>query len=152
MKDISDAPDLIATARDALLNDLLPSLQKDQRYTALMIANAMAIALREQRSSVDVNRDEVGRLHRLFAECAIAVAPSDGDSSSYELPVLRRTLCSAIRGGSFDDASRSAVLVAHLARTTAAWVAISNPKALRTDPMGGQMTPQSPISATPEQS
>ena len=136
MRDISDAPDLIATARDALVNDLLPSLQKDQRYTALMIANAMAIALREQGSTLDVNRDEVGRLRRLFAECAIAVAPSDSASVSDELPVLRRTLCSAIRDGSFDYASRSAALVAHLARTTADWVAISNPKALRTDPSG----------------
>jgi Domain of unknown function (DUF6285) len=136
MKDISDAPDLIATARDALLNDLLPRLQKDQRYTALMIANAMAIAMREQRLSFGAGRDEVARLHRLFAECAIAVAPSDSASVSDELPVLRRTLCSAIRDGSFDDASRSAALVAHLARTTADWVAISNPKALRTDPSG----------------
>jgi hypothetical protein len=67
MKDISDAADLIATARDALLNDLLPRLPKDQRYTGLMIANAMAIALREQRSSADAMRDESGRLHKLLA-------------------------------------------------------------------------------------
>ncbi len=133
MKDISDALDLIATARDALLNDLLPKLQKDQRYTALMIANALAIAQREQRASIDVTRDEIGRLVNLFAECGIEAVPSGSDSATNELPGFRRTLCSAIRGGRFDDASHWTALVAHLERTTTDWVAISNPKALRTD-------------------
>ena len=86
MKDISDALDLIATARDALLNDLLPKLQKDQRYTALMIANALAIAQREQRASIDVTRDEIGRLVNLFAECGIEAVPSGSDSATNELP------------------------------------------------------------------
>jgi hypothetical protein len=133
MKDISDALDLIATARDALLNDLLPKLQKDQRYTALMIANALAIAQREQRASIDVTRDEIGRLVRLFAECGIEAVASASDSTTKELPVLRRTLCSAIRRGRFDDAPHCTALVAHLERTSADWVSISNPKALRTD-------------------
>ena len=132
MKDISDALDLIATAREALLSDLLPKLQKDQRYTGLMIANALAIAQREQRSSMDVTRDEIGRLVDLLAQCGIAV-PAGSDSTAEELPVLRRALCSAIRGGRFDDASHATALLAHLDRTTADWVAISNPKALRTD-------------------
>lgn len=133
MKDISDAPDLIATARDALLNDLLPKLQKDQRYTALMIANALAIAQREQRVSSDVTRDEIGRLVNLFAECAIGSVSPGTDSATNELPELRRTLCSAIRGGRFDEPSHWTALVAHLERTTADWLAISNPKALRAD-------------------
>ena len=133
MKDISNALDLIGTARDALMNDLLPKLQKDQRYTALMIANALAIAQREQRSGVDVTRDESGRLVKLLAECGIEAGPSGSDSTADQLPALRRTLSTAIRGGRFDDALRSSALMAHLARTTADWVAISNPKALRTD-------------------
>lgn len=137
MKDIADAPDLIATARDALLNDLLPKLQKDQRYTVLMIANAMAIAQREQRSGIDVKRDEIGRLHDLLAKCGIAVVPPGGDGAEDKLPVLRRMLCGAIRGGRFDDASHSPALLAHLERTAADWVAISNPKALRTDQTAG---------------
>jgi Domain of unknown function (DUF6285) len=133
MNDISNALDLIATARDALLNDLLPKLQKDQRYTALMIANALAIAQREQQESIDVTRDEIGRLVNLFAECGIEAAPAGSDSPTNEIRGLRRTLCRAIRGGRFDDASNWTALVAHLERTTADWVAISNPKALRTD-------------------
>ena len=132
MKDISDAADLIATARDALLNDLLPKLQKDQRYTALMIANAMAIAQREQRSSSDFTRDEIGRLGHLFAECGIGVVPSGNEAPNSELALLRRALCRAIRAGRFDDPSQSPALVAHLSRTAAEWLAISNPKAMRT--------------------
>ena len=61
MKDISDAEDLMATARDALLNELLPALPKDRRYAALMIANAMAIAARER----------LAFLHRCFGTHAI---------------------------------------------------------------------------------
>jgi hypothetical protein len=41
------ADDLLATARRVLLDSLLPALPADKTYDALMIANAMAIALRE---------------------------------------------------------------------------------------------------------
>ena len=44
---------------------------------------------------------------------------------------LRRALCAAIRAGRFDEPAASAALMAHLTRTAADWVAISNPKALR---------------------
>jgi hypothetical protein len=40
------APDLLATARDVLLNDLLPALPADKAFAARMVANAMAIAAR----------------------------------------------------------------------------------------------------------
>ena len=41
MRDISDAADLMTTAREALLRDLLPALSGERRYAALMIANGM---------------------------------------------------------------------------------------------------------------
>lgn len=41
-----DAPDLLATARDVLLRELLPALPPERHYAARMIANAMAIAAR----------------------------------------------------------------------------------------------------------
>jgi hypothetical protein len=132
MKDISNAADLIATARDALLNDLLPRLQKEQRYTGLMIANAMAIALREELLGADATRGEVARIRTLLASIG-AGKEVPSDSSTDELGVLRADLCKAIRAGQFDDDSHSPALVANLARTSADWLAISNPKALRTD-------------------
>ena len=58
MTDIPDAAELLDTARDALLAELVPGLSKEARYTALMIANAMAIATREARHGTDVASDE----------------------------------------------------------------------------------------------
>lgn len=136
MKDISNAADLIATARDALLNDLLPRLQKEQRYTGLMIANAMAIALREQKSGADATRDEAMRIRKLLASVGTGEQASGGGNMD-ELRVLRRDLCKAIRAGQFDDDSRSLALVANLVRTAADWLSISNPRALRTDQAAG---------------
>lgn len=128
MKNISDATDLIATAREALLEELLPRIPKEQRYAGLMIANAMAIALREQRSNAQVTRDELARLRALLPAVA---SPAAADTPE-ELPTLRRALCTEIRAGAFDEGARRHELEVHLARTAANWVAISNPKALRT--------------------
>lgn len=105
MNDISDAADLLGTARGALLNELLPTLSKEQRYIGLMIANAMAIAVREQASSPDVARSEIGRLRHLLGAV-------NGDDAERELPALRRTLCAAIRAGAFDDAARASAVTA----------------------------------------
>lgn len=134
MKDISDAADLIATARITLMDELVAALPKEQRYTGLMIANAMAIAVREQRAGAAAEHDEAARLRTLLAGSmadAGVMGRAEGDA---ELRVLRRAVSVAIRDGQFDAASRASLLMAHLARTAADWVAISNPKALRTGP------------------
>ena len=55
MNDRPDATELLAIARRTLLDELLPRLPEELRYTALMIANAMAIASREHA--------EIGRAH-----------------------------------------------------------------------------------------
>lgn len=47
MHDLPLAHDLLAIARANLLDELLPCLPAAQKYTALMIANAMAISGRE---------------------------------------------------------------------------------------------------------
>jgi hypothetical protein len=41
-----DAADLLATARDVLLRELLPALPPERHYAARMVANAMSIAAR----------------------------------------------------------------------------------------------------------
>jgi hypothetical protein len=126
MNDISDAADLIATARDALLGELLPALPVQHRYVALMIANAMAIAVREQQLGPDARQGEAARLHALLAEGSGPMPPA-GD-----LQALRRAVATAIRGGRFDAQKRAHALTDALVATSQAWVAISNPKALRT--------------------
>ena len=129
VKDISDAADLIATAREALLNEILPTLAKEQRYVGLMIANAMAIALRESRSGPNATSGEVSRIRELLDAIRSGGRDSEAGGAS-ELAALRQRLCAGIREGKFDDAHAPA-LVAHLVRTASDWVAISNPKALR---------------------
>lgn len=130
MRDISDAADLMTTAREALLRDLLPALTGERRYAALMIANGMAIAAREHRLGTDASRNEAARLRNLLALLPRDAAESSGDPPTSDVPALRKVICAAIRAGRF-DAHESAVGSA-LAHTAADWVAISNPKALRT--------------------
>src|SRR5690349_12820325 len=101
MSDISDAADLIATARDALLAELLPALPRERRYTGLMIANAMAIATREDRLGFDTARSEAARLRNLLADVGASPARS-ADAVESELAMLRARIRDAIRDGLFD--------------------------------------------------
>ena len=130
MKDISDAADLMTTAREALLRDLLPALTGERRYAALMIANGMAIAAREHRLGTDAARNEAARLRNLLELVPHDHAAKRDDKSTGDLSALRTDVSAAIRAGAFDAHERA---VAHaLAHTATDWVAISNPKALRT--------------------
>ena len=130
MSDISDAADLIATARDALLAELLPALPKERRYTGLMIANAMAIAVREERLGFDAARSEAARLRNLLD--AVGASPMRAaDPIDTELATLRACVRDAVGNGRFDDPERWKMLVAALMHTASDRVAISNPKALR---------------------
>jgi hypothetical protein len=127
---ISDAADLMATAREALLNEVLPSLPKDRRYAGLMIANVMAMAAREHAHGGAALRAEAERLRTLLGGFdPLATRPSDGNDD--ELRALRRALSVAIRRGRFDERSSRRTLESHIALTATDWVAISNPKVVR---------------------
>jgi hypothetical protein len=52
-----DGADLLATARDVVLNDLLPVLPAEKAFAARMVAAAIAIALREAKAGVVPARD-----------------------------------------------------------------------------------------------
>jgi hypothetical protein len=131
MTDISDASDLIGTAREALLRDLLPALSAEHRYTALMIANGMAIASREHRLGTDAARSEAARLRNLLAQADIAAPAMSSETGETALATLRGATKAAIRAGRFDAPARAAVLTTELTRIAEDVVAISNPKALR---------------------
>lgn len=45
-----DGADLLATAREVVLQDLLPALPPEKAFAARMVANAIAIALREAKA------------------------------------------------------------------------------------------------------
>ena len=129
MNDRPDAKNLLATARAAFMAEVLPALPAGSRYTALMIGNAMAIALREIEAGEAPLEAECGRLRALLPELAEAPsgAPLHGILTGYN-----RRLIEAIRAGRFDGTERAALLE-HLRRTTEAKLAVSNPKLLTSE-------------------
>jgi hypothetical protein len=128
MKDIADGADLLATARAALVEDLLPSLPKDARYLGHMIARAIAIAMREQASGANAEAAELERLKTLVGATRVATLV-DNAASSTDLRALRLLVSRAIRSGHFDAGDASAMLLASLKKTADESLAISNPRA-----------------------
>ena len=128
MNDRPDATELLAIARRTLLDELLPRLPEELRYSALMIANAMAIASREHAAGETAEQTELARLQAIFSERA---KPLSGAALTAALAGYNRRLATDIRGGRFDDRERAALLD-HLETTAADKLAISNPKELKT--------------------
>ena len=127
MSDRLDACELLSVARQTLLEKLLPSLPKQLRYEALMIANAMAIARRECQLGAQAAHDEMHALQRLSA--------GQADEPSRGLETARRQLAGAIREGHYDTPGPGQdELLDALERVTLVRLAISNPKVLARDP------------------
>ncbi len=64
MNDRPSGGELLAVARRALLDDLLPLLPADKAYDALMVAKAMAIAAREfDQGGTDTSGDQILRFY-----------------------------------------------------------------------------------------
>ena len=126
MNDRPDARDLLEIARHAFAAEVLPVVPEDLRYTALMIANAMAIAQREIAAGDAPLRGEFRRLVGLLSENAAAPG---GSALRDAVESYNRRLANEIRAGRFDGEKRAAMLK-HLRRTTEEKLAVSNPKAL----------------------
>ncbi len=104
------APDLLAIAREVLLNDLLPALPSEKAFAARMVANAMAIAVREATQ----DDWEPAMLSRM---AALAGGPG--------------AFAASIREGRFDPGTpRHREAAALLDDLTRARCAVSAPKAL----------------------
>jgi hypothetical protein len=114
-REAPEGPSLLATARDALLQEILPKLTGTDAFTARMIANAMAIAAREAAQDdawVSATRASMQRL------TGAADAPD-------------RALAAAIRAGAYDPGSAHHAEVAAMLRDAARRrCAISTPRAL----------------------
>lgn len=125
MKCSPEASGLLAIARETFIAQLLPALPENVRYTALMVANAMAIARRDIETGEASARAELRRLRVLFSE-----ASSEPDANQLRGTVAdyNRRLVQAIRAGRYD--SDNAALLEHLRRTIEEKLTISNPKAL----------------------
>jgi hypothetical protein len=129
MSDRPDGQDLLLTAREELMKRVLPSLPADLRYSALMIANAMAIAARELGAGQTGDMRELTSLQQLLPDAA-ALPPGDV-AVQQTLTAFRKTLCQQIRAGDFDP-GRSAhhELLRHLAANVRDKLTVSNPKLL----------------------
>lgn len=127
-EDAPDAGRLLDIARRVLLDELLPLLPEDRRLDVLMIANAMGIAAREAGAGGVPVRDALERLAAVYDE-PVPAGLSD-DDAAIMLSRLNRRLAADIRAGAFDAGLKRAALLDHLAATTRARVAITNPKVL----------------------
>ncbi|WP_085586594.1 MULTISPECIES: DUF6285 domain-containing protein [unclassified Pseudomonas] len=113
-----NAHELLEIARQTLLEQLLPALPGELRYPLLMIANAMAIAARENRLQADARCQELALL---------SVLTGDGGAPLRE---ARRQLARDIRQGHHDAAHSQRSLTEALRQMTLTRLAISNPKAV----------------------
>lgn len=111
-----DGPDLLDTAREVLLNELLPHLPEAQRFQARMVANAMAIA---RRGSVADPAPALAALRALLAE-------PEAEPAS-----LLSRLSTEIRAGQHDPGTPNhAAVAAALAELVRLRCSVSAPKAL----------------------
>ena len=114
-REAPEGPSLLATARDALLQEILPKLSGKDAFTARMIANAMAIAARE------ATQDE--------AWMSATRATMQRLTGATEAPDT--AFAAAIRAGAFDPGSAHHSEVAALLREAARMrCAISAPRVL----------------------
>ena len=122
------AEELLAVARDTLLEEVLPKASPDLRYLLRMAANAVEIALRDLVGGEEADRQEAASAAALYGETGTAPM---GTIPAARVQELNRRLAAEIRAGRFDPPDREAALRRHLMRAASARTAISNPKALK---------------------
>lgn len=122
MKVEPGAADLLAIARETILEEIAPALPEAQRYAALMAANALAIATRDLAAPTDGT-----------AELARIAALLPREDAPQSLREGNARLAARIRAGDFDAGPARERLFAHLQATVRARLAVSNPRALARD-------------------
>jgi uncharacterized protein DUF6285 len=131
MRDQPTGDQLLETARALLRDELIPALPADKRHTALMIANAMAIAARQLKSGDAAEREEWTALGEILSAAA-AGPDARGGTLPEALSERNRQLCRWIREGRTDAGALHERVRQHLLQTIRHKVAESNPRALGT--------------------
>ena len=101
MHDRPDRTELLAAARETLLADVLPRLEGPPRYACLMVASAIAIAVRELEGGHEPARRVLDGYAGLYGQDNVHDAGADGPS---RIAALNRHLARDLRDGAFDDA------------------------------------------------
>ncbi len=129
MRDRPTAAELLAIARETLLRELLPNLPDAQRYTALMVGAAMAIAAREAKAGDRALVAEGEALAALYGEVREADEPLEA-----ALGRLNRRFAADLRAGAFDaPGALQAAALRLLREATMAKLMECNPKYLKGD-------------------
>jgi hypothetical protein len=111
-----DVNELLALARETLQADLTPALPAHARFTAAMVANALAIAAREAQDHSDADHDIA----------AARAALSQVDDAALIL---------SIRYGELDDPSpQRTAAMAYAAALVRRRLAVTNPSRLSAQP------------------
>lgn len=132
MRNRPDAHDLLAIAESTFRDRLIDALPDDLRYTALMIANAMANAGREVAAGDKPLRAELARLMELYPNAEAPDRPL-----VEQLDRFNRQLAADIRRGVFaHDPLRREQVRNHLVQTVLQRVRETNPKYLSRDGLG----------------
>jgi len=113
--------DLLATARQTLLKELLPALPRSQHYACLMAANAIAISLRVNQAGDAPLRARAA----LLAELGQPLAESD-TLSVEQVNAGERALTNAFRRGT--EGRNDNAIADCLLRQIKARLQVTNPK------------------------
>lgn len=127
MNNEPDGVELLRVAQKVLRERLLPGVAKDQRYEALMVANAMAIAARELEAGDWKLREELRMLTELYGDTVVG---QSGTSSKEKVSRLNKRLAKDIRAGVMDGACAQGVR-ALLKAQVIGRLRVSNPKYLK---------------------
>ncbi len=127
MNNAPDGVELLRVAQKVLREQLLPGVSKEQRYQALMVANAMAIAARELEAGESDLREELRMLTELYGDTVVG---ESGNSIKEKVAALNKRLARDIRAGVMDGACAQGVRALLKAQVTSR-LRISNPKYLK---------------------
>jgi hypothetical protein len=123
-----DAQELLSITSKTFREELLPHIPPAQRYTALMIANALGIVERELAGLDEAGHAMLEALALLYGEDADESL--SGADLGRRVEGLKHRLCIEIAAGDFDHDGQD-VLMECLEEIVQARLGISNPKALK---------------------
>ena len=135
MQDQPDVDNLLATARESILQYILPVVPQDQRLETLMVANALAIARRAVAAGETPLQQEFMGLNDIYR---LTPPPGiNGGALRKAVEKLNARLAEDIRAGVFDadDANRQTVRT-FLQNSTIRKLRESNPKMLAAEGIG----------------
>jgi len=138
MRDHPETLHLLASARRALLEQVVPALEGDTQGTARMLARVFSVVSARMQADAQVfasldtgtNAPELVALAGLLGQSPDAARSAHGGTPA-AIDALSRDLCAQIRQGRFDHlAVQDNPLLQFLLQTTRAKLAESNPSAL----------------------